>query len=1023
MKKKDNMKIDVVSNIDEKIIDEATDMKIDLTKKAEKREKKKIIVFLSSAASFCIIFSVIFAILWPIITNDPSVGPVPSGTIPVYQGMTVRRLTSTDDTAEKEGSFSLVRAGAYDNGGFYSPGNNKWHGSKPENDIEDITSVDVTVDPEIKYYVYPKEKFIIEVHIDNPDNFEIQSFTLNGEKYANYMFKTGSTMELLLLEVTAPEKSGYAEYTIDAIKYIDGTEIKDVDMSGGDKSIKVGVIYNELPTATIVSEKISPTSIELSVDVKDVNSLIGKNELLICLSDGENVVYSKPLSLGENKVLFENLNVLRTYEYGVVTAYDKAGGNNTEQYWLVKNEVTTASAFNVGNVVTTNEAVTFEVTKAGEKGSITSVSLYDAKTNSLVQTASAVTRAFEGLKSEHAYNLRIDFTYKINGEEVSDWIVINDIVTKAKSKPEVTIAGLSADQASVSYSLAKTDADGILKIDKVDLLRGGEIVKTNSGELSGSFAGLLSDNDYAVRVSYSYDLNDGKGIISETVTKEIQTNAKSKPEVTIAGLSADQVSVSYSLAKTDADGILKIDKVDLLRGGEIVKTNSGELSGSFAGLLSDNDYVVRVSYSYDLNDGKGIISETVTKEIQTNAKSKPEVTIAGLSADQVSVSYSLVKKDENSGLKIDKVDLLRGGEVVKTNSGELSGSFAGLLSDNDYAVLVSYSYDLNDGKGLISETVTSDIKTKAKIKLSYTFNATCELVPAPGSGSRMVVMCYAMPEGEQSENSATFISCKCELINDGEIIGTKNFENPWPGNFSFSKIAPHTEFTARFTYTYDMNDGKGVVEETMTETVTTGGLIYSYCFLDGRSLKYKFELLEEEETFLALYEGEKFKIEIFKGEELVTTENVSFSEELYFTVKDFLPNTTYTAKITYTYDFGDGNGPVEDVYTKDYTTNALKKPTVTVSDENTAGTTISRYINANDSYEVILAAYEGNCFKVELFKGEELVSTQNVSTGIFKIGDLLPSTTYTLKVTYSYDLYDGNGVVAETVTKTVTTTA
>ncbi len=835
MKKKDNMKIDVVSNIDEKIIDEATDMKIDLTKKAEKREKKKIIVFLSSAASFCIIFSVIFATLWPIITNDPSVGPVPSGTIPVYQGMTVRRLTSTDDTAEKEGSFSLVRAGAYDNGGFYSPGNNKWHGSKPENDIEDITSVDVTVDPEIKYYVYPKEKFIIEVHIDNPDNFEIQSFTLNGEKYANYMFKTGSTMELLLLEVTAPEKSGYAEYTIDAIKYIDGTEIKDVDMSGGDKSIKVGVIYNELPTATIVSEKISPTSIELSVDVKDVNSLIGKNELLICLSDGENVVYSKPLSLGENKVLFENLNVLRTYEYGVVTAYDKAGGNNTEQYWLVKNEVTTASAFNVGNVVTTNEAVTFEVTKAGEKGSITSVSLYDAKTNSLVQTASAVTRAFEGLKSEHAYNLRIDFTYKINGEEVSDWIVINDIVTKAKSKPEVTIAGLSADQ--------------------------------------------------------------------------------------------------------------------------------------------------------------------------------------------VSVSYSLVKKDENSGLKIDKVDLLRGGEVVKTNSGELSGSFAGLLSDNDYAVLVSYSYDLNDGKGLISETVTSDIKTKAKIKLSYTFNATCELVPAPGSGSRMVVMCYAMPEGEQSENSATFISCKCELINDGEIIGTKNFENPWPGNFSFSKIAPHTEFTARFTYTYDMNDGKGVVEETMTETVTTGGLIYSYCFLDGRSLKYKFELLEEEETFLALYEGEKFKIEIFKGEELVTTENVSFSEELYFTVKDFLPNTTYTAKITYTYDFGDGNGPVEDVYTKDYTTNALKKPTVTVSDENTAGTTISRYINANDSYEVILAAYEGNCFKVELFKGEELVSTQNVSTGIFKIGDLLPSTTYTLKVTYSYDLYDGNGVVAETVTKTVTTTA
>ena len=97
-------------------------------------------------------------------------------------------------------------------------------------EIEELVTITVEADDEVKYYVRPGETFIVEVHIANPDDFEIQSFTLNGKKYANYMFKDGSTMELLLLEVTAPATSGYTSYSIDAIKYIDGTEIKDVDM-------------------------------------------------------------------------------------------------------------------------------------------------------------------------------------------------------------------------------------------------------------------------------------------------------------------------------------------------------------------------------------------------------------------------------------------------------------------------------------------------------------------------------------------------------------------------------------------------------------------------------------------------------------------------------------------------------------------------------------------------------------------------------------------------------------------------
>ena len=55
-------------------------------------------------------------------------------------------------------------------------------------EIEDIITIEVKGDDITKYYVKPNETFIVQVHVSNPDNYEIQSFTLNGQKYASYMF-------------------------------------------------------------------------------------------------------------------------------------------------------------------------------------------------------------------------------------------------------------------------------------------------------------------------------------------------------------------------------------------------------------------------------------------------------------------------------------------------------------------------------------------------------------------------------------------------------------------------------------------------------------------------------------------------------------------------------------------------------------------------------------------------------------------------------------------------------------------
>ncbi len=436
MKKHDKINLDSISNIDEKIIDEVTDKKLSLLQKlgsTTANARKKLIAIASLAASFALIFSVLLVIFIPLLGSD----------VPVYQGMTVRK-ESTSALEVPENSFStngitlLSASGgngltflSNSNGNAYGHGkdNHVRHNDKLEKKIEDMVTINIVTDNEIKYYVQPGETFIIEIHIDNPKNYEIQSFTLNGEKYANYMFKEGSTMELLLLEVTAPDESGYKEYTIDAIKYIDGTEIKDVDMSSGDKSVKVGITYPTAPSASVTSQSILPTSIELSVNVSDPYRLIGQNELAIYLTDGENIIGSKPLTVGDNSITFDNLTTNTAYEYGVVAVYDLVDGKDLHKEWLITNTITTSAVFGITNAIATQNSISFDIVQIGENGIITSVSLYDAVTDELVASGDANTKEFKNLLSYHTYNLYVDFTYTLNGKTISDWVAIKSIKT------------------------------------------------------------------------------------------------------------------------------------------------------------------------------------------------------------------------------------------------------------------------------------------------------------------------------------------------------------------------------------------------------------------------------------------------------------------------------------------------------------------------------------------------------------------------------------------------------------------
>ena len=151
--------------------------------------------------------------------------------VPVYEGMTVSSVTELAEIDyEKIELFANTNNG---NGNNEDNGNHNGHGDKDG------------LNPEgCDYYADLGEDIYINIHINNPDNFEILSFTFNGEKYSDYMFEDGSNMESIIIKINVGRQSGLQEHTIDAIKYVDGTKIKDVIIRGN-QTISVHVSTNE----------------------------------------------------------------------------------------------------------------------------------------------------------------------------------------------------------------------------------------------------------------------------------------------------------------------------------------------------------------------------------------------------------------------------------------------------------------------------------------------------------------------------------------------------------------------------------------------------------------------------------------------------------------------------------------------------------------------------------------------------------------------------------------------------------
>ena len=541
MNRKDESKTEILTNIKDEIIDKQSEKRYQL--RMRKRRPKWIIPSSLVAAILIAVMVPIFVLLL-------------AKQVPVYEGMSV--LSENEALAKIEEGAGVIYLNNEDN--LHSPifsmlsnengnngnnGNHYGHDKKPVKDIVDEDdSLEVVTSPELAYYTKPGQDIYIYVHVSNPDSFEILSFTLNGQKYSSYMFEEGSDLETLILKVNVGDAEGVVDYTIDAIKYVDGTKIKDVIMRG-DRTASVGIYSEEKqPTAKVTDEFVGINDLSFKVDITDRLDLIsrcgGKAYAVLC--DDEKMVSYKELELDKkNEIKFSGIDTDSDYRYCIAAYYDSLDGRGSKLYILHEKEFTTQSVVAINDPDIGQESISFGIVfnELYESKKLSSMTIYHGEeTVKEFDVSGDLTSAtFEatGLLSDNEYKLILKYENQGATETVE-----YSFKTAAKAEPEFTINDTTAELYAINGEYEFVDTDSTLLSYSVKLFKGDELVKENTDKKI-EFESLDYYTEYTVRITYTFDVNDGKGVQEKTVEKAINT----APYVDVKSLSVKNTSTVF----------------------------------------------------------------------------------------------------------------------------------------------------------------------------------------------------------------------------------------------------------------------------------------------------------------------------------------------------------------------------------------------------------------------------------------------------------------------------------------------
>lgn len=283
--------------------------------------------------------------------------------------------------------------------------------------------------------------------------------------------------------------------------------------------------------------------------------------------------------------------------------------------------------------------------------------------------------------------------------------------------PEMHFIDPIVTKDSIALSLDIIDPHKVGSITSVELYNGAQLVESLTDFDTIKFENLLSDTTYTVKATYSYSIKGTIKTIYDTVdiSTDITTLAKEAPVVSISNITSTTESIEFNIDIVDTDStFVEVTDIELYKEGILVEALTDLELNKFENLLSNTEYSVKVTYSYDLNNSAGLQYGSVSEDITTLAKTAPVAVITDVVPTATTIEFDYTITDPTNSLVSHSLQIIDPDNVITTLPSNDLRIFEDLISDTAYTLRVFMTYDLNDGTGEQTTFVTFDTATLAE---------------------------------------------------------------------------------------------------------------------------------------------------------------------------------------------------------------------------------------------------------------------------------------------------------------------
>ncbi|MFW5838486.1 MAG: hypothetical protein ACOCU1_00975 [Bacillota bacterium] len=828
-----------------------------------------------------------------------------------------------------------------------------------------------------------------DIIVTDPDS-TLDSYTVNIYQDSN-LIHTQTDANISVFDLLSD-----TEYLIEVIYSYDLNDIE--GMQTATETTTVTTSAKTMPSITFdeTSLSIEETLISGSVDIDDPDSTLETYDITL-YKDGSII---ETLS-NQETFTFTGLDSDSTYIIRIFKDYDlnKDGLKTdvqsdsltftTEQY-----EVTTVDSITEDTIILRVDAdylaSDFDLTTLKAYA-------YDESGNVLAETAfknNEFTFEIEGLYADQPITMHLeaeDLTGTVNP------IQIKTYKTEANTVPTADISNVTLAQTTIDFSVNITDTDDTITDNLVaHLYENGTLIETlelTKNQTAYQFDNLAvyADETYEIIIETDYDLRDEAGLETEQfLDSYVIENVRDKaPEVVINDVTSDPSGIHITYEFFDYDNTLETDGLTLTYNDTTITLDE---SGSHTITSFNNDETYDLSIIASYLDHKGETQTvTATQSHQTHTLVEPTVTIeATQSETSIDGSITWLDDDSTRNATYDIVLYRNDSEVDRVTDTD-TFSFTGLLSDAEYTIRVEYTYDLNDGAGDIAQETSETIRTDAYLPPTLDIDDTD------------ITVAERIIEGSINitDTDNTLTSYHVELSLDDALIDTINDTS----TFTFDYLLSGETYEVTLIYTYDLNDGQGVIEEQETLTYTTE----TYNVLTVNELREDAIILDIDSNYLESdFDLTTLKAYVYNEQETLIASAIFTTDVLNLDVSNVYADQTLTIVI----EAEDMQGNPFIIETITDTTEANEAPEIIISDMEQHQTSIDFDIDFTDADETLL-----NTPTAYLYENGTLIDTLAIDTEIteytFEDLEVYYNNTYEIRIRASINLRDETGVITD----------